>query len=833
MASAALTLAPRAWAQADDAAATAASQSARRHMALRDAMQQVQEARNAYSKKRYTEAVEHYRNALAVIPKAPETEKQVKFIRDSLSDALIARAMDYRSVGRYDEAVEFLKEAINLSPDNKRARQELVDTMDPVRNNPALTPEHVAKVEEVQRLLNLAYGHLDLGKYDDAYEAFNSVLKLDPYNSAARRGQEAVQRRKADYYRAGYQGRRAALLNEVDATWEEQVPEETPEGMSIAGADQTGTAAYSEDPEIESRIADALKEMRLSQISFEDATIVDVIDALRGQIRRTEANGLPAGRSINISTNFGPQGTPGYERIMAQRVNFTLADVSMTDVLDVLARQLGITYYITPIGVEISYSGRDFGPMTERVYTVAPHFFDMDKSEDSGDDEDEWGSDDGDSHMVVKRVNPKEALTAMGISFPEGSRVQYDVASRRLRVYNTMYNLKEIEEMLSTPLTKVDRTIVLNIMAVEVLQEDLEEMGFEWLLNFSLDPSGELFGGGGTEKLVSSVTGLPLVETGVAEEMNKTGRPTGEMTSGLRSNVRSFSTSNIENLIASGSAFEYGQMKAQKTKAPGILSLRGIWNSGDLTMIMRGLTQKKGADVLYNPRLIFTPGRDEQVVFTNVREMFYPLSYSEPQITSMSLNLGGNNNGLTNNNNNNNGGYATVAAGSHPDEFVRFGMTEDAVGGIGTVVQVHSAEVLPDNSVTLALTVTMNEFEGFINWGTPIESYQWLPGNTTGLRKITLSPNYILRPVFKQSMENTKVTVAPGSVLVIGGLQESHKVKFEDKLPVLGDLPLIGRLFRSEGEEETRKALLIFARVDLVDPTGRNTVTGERPTATD
>ena len=200
MASAALTLAPHGWAQAGDAAAQAATQSARRRMALRDAMQQVQEARDAYRLKRYTEAVEHYRNALAVIPDAPETEKQVKFIKDSLSDALIARAMDYRAVGRYDEAVEFLKEAIKLSPDNKRARQELVETNDPVRHNPALTPEHVGDVEEVQRRLTLGYGYLDLGKYDEAYRTFDDVLRIDPYNSAARRGQEAVARRKSGYY---------------------------------------------------------------------------------------------------------------------------------------------------------------------------------------------------------------------------------------------------------------------------------------------------------------------------------------------------------------------------------------------------------------------------------------------------------------------------------------------------------------------------------------------------------------------------------------------------------------------------------------------------------
>lgn len=818
MASVAITCAPVSWGQEVGADAIAA----RKRMELRDAMQQIQEARLAYVAKRYSKAVEHYRNALAVIPKAPATESQVKFIKDSLADALIAKAMDYRTVGRYDEAIEFLKEAVELSPDNKLARRQLAYTMDPERNNPAITPQHVANVEEVNRLLTLAHGYLDLGKYDEAYETFNSVLRIDPHNSAARLGQESVSRRRSQYYRNSRMATRAERLSAVDAQWEEQVPQETPESAGVTvPVEAEGGAVLSYDTEAEGRMADILKDMRVEQIRFEDASINDVIDALQGQVRRFEASGMNAGRPINITSNFGAVGTPGFETIMSRRVNLVLSNVSIADILDCLVKQVGITYYVTPIGVELSYSGKDFGPMVERNYTVAPHFFDMEK-EESDDDDDDFDS--GSSRMVVKRVNPVVALKSMGISFPEGSRARYDAGARRLTVVNTAHNHEEIASLISTPLGDTDKAVVLNVLAVEVKETDLNELGFEWLLNFNLNDSGSMYGGGGSQAVVSSATGVPVVQTGINTMGG--GIRTGEMTAGLRSGMQGMSASNMDTLISTGSAVQFGSFNNANFKAPGVFAFRGVWGSGDLSVIMRGLSQKKGADVLYNPRLVFSPGVEEQVTFTNVREMFYPETYSEPQISTMNISM------PSSDDDDNNSGNATVAAGSHPEDFTRFGMTEDSVGGVGTILQVHSAEVAPDGQhVTLALTVTINDFEGFINWGSPIESYQWIPGETTGLQKITLSPNYILKPVFKRRLENTKITVAPGSVLVMGGLQEGRVVRYEDKLPILGDLPLVGRLFRSQGKEEVRKAFILFTRVDIVDPTGKDH-TGNYPRST-
>ena len=48
-----------------------------------------------------------------------------------------------------------------------------------------------------------------------------------------------------------------------------------------------------------------------------------------------------------------------------------------------------------------------------------------------------------------------------------------------------------------------------------------------------------------------------------------------------------------------------------------------------------------------------------------------------------------------------------------------------------------------------------------------------------------------------------------------------NRNSFEDKIPILGDLPFIGFLFRSTGEYSEKRNLLVFLTARLVDPAGR------------
>jgi general secretion pathway protein D len=67
----------------------------------------------------------------------------------------------------------------------------------------------------------------------------------------------------------------------------------------------------------------------------------------------------------------------------------------------------------------------------------------------------------------------------------------------------------------------------------------------------------------------------------------------------------------------------------------------------------------------------------------------------------------------------------------------------------------------------------------------------------------------------KRSIENT-VVVDDGAILVLGGLIEDRFVTTRSKVPLLGDLPLVGGLFRTESRERRRTNLMVFLRPVVV-----------------
>lgn len=76
-------------------------------------------------------------------------------------------------------------------------------------------------------------------------------------------------------------------------------------------------------------------------------------------------------------------------------------------------------------------------------------------------------------------------------------------------------------------------------------------------------------------------------------------------------------------------------------------------------------------------------------------------------------------------------------------------------------------------------------------------------------------------PYFRVREIKTQVEVADGSTVGLGGLIYDRLETYKDKVPVLGSIPLIGRLFRSEGERSIKRNLMIFVSAGQIANDGQ------------
>ena len=81
-------------------------------------------------------------------------------------------------------------------------------------------------------------------------------------------------------------------------------------------------------------------------------------------------------------------------------------------------------------------------------------------------------------------------------------------------------------------------------------------------------------------------------------------------------------------------------------------------------------------------------------------------------------------------------------------------------------------------------------------------------------------PNDIKQPLFETRTLTTSVVIWDGQTVVLGGLIKEQTEKIDDKVPFLGDIPFVGRLFRSKVTSRSKRNLLIFVTANLIDPAG-------------
>lgn len=127
------------------------------------------------------------------------------------------------------------------------------------------------------------------------------------------------------------------------------------------------------------------------------------------------------------------------------------------------------------------------------------------------------------------------------------------------------------------------------------------------------------------------------------------------------------------------------------------------------------------------------------------------------------------------------------------------------------------------NHIVLALNPRVNTDVQLVKYAT-LSDYD-AEGNLQNTFDINL-------PQYRTQELATRVVVKSGETVVMGGVLERQKSTFVESVPVLGDIPLIGWLFRRRSETDTPRYLLVFVTATIVTDSGEYLVYQDRANST-
>ena len=128
---------------------------------------------------------------------------------------------------------------------------------------------------------------------------------------------------------------------------------------------------------------------------------------------------------------------------------------------------------------------------------------------------------------------------------------------------------------------------------------------------------------------------------------------------------------------------------------------------------------------------------------------------------------------------------------------------------VGPVLDVLPVVLSDGYTINLTLIPSLTEFSGY-------DTAPAIPG--VGISSVVQVPTILPRFTVRQVI--TTVNIWDNQTVVLGGLISSTVQSSKDKVPMLGDLPLVGRLFQSQTKISAKKNLMIFVTATIVDPAG-------------
>ena len=903
-----------------------ATEKLRRRSRDSQAKRYIEEARRCMEEGDYQDVVRNYGLALKLLNDRRDMENLRRECNTGIAEGLYREALKDYELGRRENAMRVMEKALDMRHPKafrvlEKWRAESADVVE-VRDLSAIkhrNNEESYKVdrENIRRHLRRSRQLLSVRDMDGALEEVEVVLVNDPYNQEAIRLRGAIQKKRQTILQQERKTARDGMIADVDEAWR---PVYAVNAAQLADSSaETVKAQTGDDPERtqEQEIERRMKEMRLPTISFKPpATIMDAVEFFRQASVDYDRPDIPAEkRGFNFvlktpqplktaqadSEESGGFGASSDDESGASPANglapiptITASDISFHEALKLVCDSVDYKFIVRGPIVMVMHKDMSTAEILSRKYNVPESF--MERVSNASSEMKEMGGFGNSQRKASEEAEEspdrdwKAFFEEMGVKWPEGSSIKHIKSLGKLYVRNTRENLAEFEKVLDE-LGGQPQLIEIETRFVEVSQEDLNSLGFEWLLNsdYSLNV-GESLGKAlglsrGTWGSRSATTTVIKDSSDINQSSYNSaqngGKPSSSFAGGENQTITMTENTTYNN-GSSGSTWmrdNRGGTDSRGRRAIGIngfggtsdyqngsryLSTAGNHISGeskstndqfmrvnaflgnaDLSMILHMLAQRSDTDLLSAPKIVTKSG--ENAVIKVVTEYIYPQDY-DVQLQSSSSSGSGSSGG---------GSQSSILAVVEPQNF-----TMREVGVILDVTPTYSEA--NGGTIDLELKPQVVDEPTWKNYGMRIPftgnsammvpSLDWITGlgsdATEALTKAVstlvnaqsseIANNYVNagiesmnpstityydapmeQPWFHVRSIDSKVSITPGATVVMGGLITEQRRAMDDKIPFLGDLPYVGRLFRSHAEQTIKRNLLIFVTGRLITPSGR------------
>ena len=671
--------------------------------------------------------------------------------RVGFAKSLAAQALAQEKAGKTAEAAGLMKQAADLDPANAQVAKQAANMQeeasrgaDPFEGNTAATADLVEKTKEIKKLLSLADQLTETGQYRSARQKLDDVLRIDPYNMAARKKIEIVEQKRLTVADKRYSASRVKAMTQVTEAWvpppPARVDPKQTRGTGIAG------------PSNSAEILQALSTIEVPEIVFNEKPIRDAVEELQ---RLSEQND-PKKKGINFVLRLSPP-ADGVDPEGAT-VSLELRNVKLQTALKYLCEQIRggekLRYDVENSAVLILPVTETGGELETRSYTLPPSLLANSVKP-------------GDAQKLPKELG-KLVLDNIGVNTSmESTSAMCFSDTGKLVVRNTPNELSKVEQRIRDAQGEPpQKQFEVETKFLSFTENDVKNFTFNY--NVAFKNAGIPIPG------VPGAPFTPVQATSVAAN-----------SSGLRG------TSGINPGGGSITALQTLLDPTYPQDASNQIGVNAQVFGRGFAAVLQLLQNAIGKDLVAAPRVTLADGKQSKIVIS--RRMYYPTTYTQPQVP-----------------NNDQGVGAGFILPSNPTGF--------EYRDIGTTLEVKGESTSIPKAVDLDFaSLLVEDFEGFVDYGVSISAAPIDP--TIGYNTLIGTAPFLV-PIFSKKSLQSRVRLIDGETVGMGGLISDTVQLVDDKVPMLGDIPMLGRLFRSEASQKIKSNLVIFCTLRIINPDG-------------